>query len=209
MPHYMISFIVYIFAMSGLIALAMLIYKKVMNVSSVKNKAKMLSIEETMSINPRKTLLIVRAGNERFLIASDVDKTSLIAKLGQNEDLNEKSEIIKETKVPQSRVIDLQKVKNAIDKENVDILFPKKATKQSSKPQSPSPKSTGQKQLSKNTEKPVHFEVINQKNPNAPERNRQHSYTVNRRRNVTLEVGAVKNHGLSTIKEILHKVNEL
>ena len=34
-----------------------------------------------MNLSPRKTLYVIKAENERFLIASDVDKTSLIAKL--------------------------------------------------------------------------------------------------------------------------------
>lgn len=46
------------------------------------SSSKFLSIEETMNINPRKSLLVVRAGNEKFLVASDVDRTTLISKLG-------------------------------------------------------------------------------------------------------------------------------
>ena len=62
------------------------------------------------------------------------------------------------------------------------------------------------KQVEKTNE--IHLEVISNKNPNAPERNRNLT-TTNRRKNVTIEVGEIKNHGLSTIKEMVHKVNEL
>ena len=79
--HYIISFTVYTLSMSGLIALALFVYKKVTNISTANKKTKSLTIEETMSVGPRKTLMIVKAGSERFLIASDVDKTTLISKL--------------------------------------------------------------------------------------------------------------------------------
>ena len=83
MGSYIVHFIVYTLAMSGLIFFALFIYKKFMNGGFVAKGAKTLSIEETMNINPRKSLMIVKAGDERFLIASDTDKTSLIAKLGE------------------------------------------------------------------------------------------------------------------------------
>lgn len=53
MTHYIISFIVYTFAMSGLIALALFVYKKVTNISSSNKKTKMLSVEEVLNINPK------------------------------------------------------------------------------------------------------------------------------------------------------------
>lgn len=209
MAHYIISFTVYTMAMSGLIAFALFIYRKIMGVNSVSKKTKILSIEETMSINPRKTLMIVKAGNERFLLASDVDKTSLIAKLESNETLTQSANptktVMSNTK---STIVDLNSIKNNIDKENMDVLFPKK-TKKETKTLKNTPQPTPKKDKTENTKKTVHLEVISDRNPNAPDRNRQHSYTVNRRRNVTIDVGEVKNHGLSTIKEILHKVNEL
>ena len=130
MTHYIVSFTVYAMAMAGLIALALFVYKKVTNVSTSNKKTKALSIEETMSINPRKTLMIVRAGDERFLIASDVDKTTLISKLGQNESVVSQITETKNVELPKSTVVDLQKVKNSIDKENMDVLFPQKVKKE-------------------------------------------------------------------------------
>lgn len=81
MGSYVMNFAVYTLAMTGLIFFALYIYKKVMAGGFCTKTSKDLSIEETLNINPRKTLMIVKAGDERFLIASDVDKTSLIAKL--------------------------------------------------------------------------------------------------------------------------------
>lgn len=82
MGGYVINFAVYTMAMLGLIFFALMVYKKTAGFAGGgKNGGKSLEIEEAMSIAPRKTLYVVRAGEERFLIASDVDKTSLIAKL--------------------------------------------------------------------------------------------------------------------------------
>ncbi|GEM_PF-600250 len=208
MAHYIISFTVYTLAMSGLIALALFVYKRVTNVSTSNKKTKSLSIEETMSINPRKTLMIVRAGDERFLIASDVDKTTLISKLGQNETAAEVVQEIQTQKLPKSTVVDLQKVKNSIDKENMDVLFPKKL-KKDAKDVKPESKPEPKKQPAADTKKTVHLEVISDKNPKGTELRRQRSYMQTRRRNVTIEVGEIKNHGFSTIKELVHKVNEI
>jgi len=83
MGGYIANFIVYVMAMTGLICFAVFIYKKVMDGSFCKNNSdNFLGIEETINLNPRKTLHVIRAGNEKFLIASDVDRTTLISKLG-------------------------------------------------------------------------------------------------------------------------------
>ena len=85
MGGYLVNFAVYTMAMTGLIFFALMVYKKCSCVGNIKtSKSKMLSIEETITIAPRKTLYVVRAGHEKFLIASDVDKTSLISKLDAN-----------------------------------------------------------------------------------------------------------------------------
>lgn len=80
MTHYLISFSIYTTAMIGIIFLALFIFKTFSNKCFTK-KSSTLNIEDSMNLSPRKTLYIVRADNERFLIASDVDKTNLIAKL--------------------------------------------------------------------------------------------------------------------------------
>ena len=81
---YLTNFIVYMLAMVGLMMLALFVFKK--STGSVKKgQSKFLKVHDTLSLGPRKTLYIVSAGNEKFLIAGDVDKTSLISKLGENE----------------------------------------------------------------------------------------------------------------------------
>lgn len=59
----------------------------------------MLSIEDGLGLSSRKTLYIIKAGNERFLIAADLERTTLISKLDSNNlvtnDTNELDEIDK------------------------------------------------------------------------------------------------------------------
>lgn len=83
MGGYIANFTVYTMAMLGLICFALFVYKKFL-INNTNKNSNFLGIEECISIAPRKTLYVVRAGNERFLIASDVDKTRLISKLDTN-----------------------------------------------------------------------------------------------------------------------------
>lgn len=81
MGGYIVHFTVYTMAMVGLIFFAVYVYKKIANGSLCSKNAKFLSIEDSMSLSPRKSIHVIRAGNEKFLIASDVDRTTLLAKL--------------------------------------------------------------------------------------------------------------------------------
>ena len=77
---YLANFLVYTFAMVGLMMIALFIFKK--STGAIKGGCgKYLKVVDTMSIGPRKTLYIVSTGAERFLIAGDVDRTTLISKL--------------------------------------------------------------------------------------------------------------------------------
>lgn len=83
MGGYLINFIVYTTAMIGIIFLAVIVYK---NFSyNGMSKSKFLNIEDCISLTPRKNLYVVKAGKERFLIASDPERTSLISKLNESE----------------------------------------------------------------------------------------------------------------------------
>lgn len=81
MGGYLVNFAVYTMAMIGLIFFALMLYKKIAIGGDCSKKSGFLGVEESISIAPRKNLYVVRAGNERFLIAGDVDKTTLISKL--------------------------------------------------------------------------------------------------------------------------------
>lgn len=100
MTGYLVNFAVYTMAMMGLIFFALMVYKKFAagGMISGSSKSRMLSIEETISIAPRKNLYIVKAGEERFLIAGDIDKTTLISKLGANEKASGKEVFVDNTK---------------------------------------------------------------------------------------------------------------
>lgn len=81
MGGYLVNFAVYTMAMIGLIFFALMLYKKFALSEGFSKKSGFLSIEESLSVSPRKNLYVVRAGHERFLIAGDADKTTLISKL--------------------------------------------------------------------------------------------------------------------------------
>ncbi len=83
MSIYLINFIVYTAAMVGIIFLAVFVYKKC-SIGAI-SKSKFLNVEDCISIAPRKELYVVRAGNEKFLLASDVGRTTLISKLSQED----------------------------------------------------------------------------------------------------------------------------
>ena len=96
---YLTNFIVYTLAMIGVIMLALLAFKASNNIGT-KSATKFLKVHDTLSLGPRKTLYIVSAGEEKFLIAGDVDKTALISKLetkNNTERINQKTENFRET----------------------------------------------------------------------------------------------------------------
>lgn len=84
MSGYLINFVVYTAAMVGLIFFALFVYKKTSAGFGASSKSKFLNVEDCISLAPRKNLYVIRAGKERFLVASDVDRTSLISKLDEN-----------------------------------------------------------------------------------------------------------------------------
>lgn len=129
MGGYVVNFTVYTMAMIGLICFAVFVYKKITDGSIHSKGTNMLGVEESMSLSPRKTLHIVRAGKERFLIASDIDKTTLISKLNdgesfdtehfvENEEISQsqnlpteqKAQAIEIEKKPKDRVVHLEPI---------------------------------------------------------------------------------------------------
>ncbi len=79
MSGYLINFIVYTTAMVGIIFLAVIVYKNFS--AGASSKSKFLNVEDCINLAPRKNLYVIRAGEEKFLVASDVDRTCLISKL--------------------------------------------------------------------------------------------------------------------------------
>ena len=95
-------FITYIFAMLGFILLALYVYKiAVSNPYNMKNKDYM-QVENMLRLSPAKSLYIIKAGNERFLIAGDASNTTMLAKLDKNNPPPEATETIE---APQGNVL--------------------------------------------------------------------------------------------------------
>lgn len=84
MTGYLVNFSLYTLAMVGIIFCALFVFKAVMSGKGFSRKSEFLKVEETMNLSPRKTLYVIKAGEEKFLVASDIDRTSLIAKLDEN-----------------------------------------------------------------------------------------------------------------------------
>lgn len=87
---YLTNFIVYMLAMVGVLVVAMLVFKHTAGGCAKSSSGKCLKVLDTLSIGPRKTLYIVSAGNEKFLIAGDTERTSLISKLNPKETCEER-----------------------------------------------------------------------------------------------------------------------
>lgn len=87
MFKYFMAFSVYTLAMIGVIVIAFLVWKNaVLNNNSKKKGA--IMVEEALNLNARKTLYVIRINDERFLIAADIDKTTFLAKLKNDENIS-------------------------------------------------------------------------------------------------------------------------
>lgn len=84
MGLYLINFLVYSMAMVGLLFVCLMVYKKTMLNNRCAKNAEELSIENALNLSQRKTLYVIKAGNEKFLIAADAERTSFLAKLDDN-----------------------------------------------------------------------------------------------------------------------------
>lgn len=85
MSGYFIQFLAYTFAMVGFLAVCLVTYKKFCQPTMMNNSAECLCIENALRLTPRKQIYVVRAGDERFLVASDSDSTTMLAKLGDSQ----------------------------------------------------------------------------------------------------------------------------
>lgn len=88
---YLTNFMVYTFAMVGVIALTLVIFKYSTGFKLKKTgNSKGLKVVDTLSLSSRKTLYVIETDGERFLIAGDIDRTTLISKLNSsNAELSE------------------------------------------------------------------------------------------------------------------------
>lgn len=101
---YLANFMVYTFAMVGVIVVALLVFKNSTSGGTIK-KSKYLKVIDSMSLAPRKNLYIISAGEEKFLIAGDADKTTLISKLESTLHQQERS-----LEIPQNKNNDIEEL---------------------------------------------------------------------------------------------------
>ena len=83
MTSYLLTFAVYTSAMIGVIFLALYAYKKFSPNNSRVSQSQFLEVEDCVSLGVRKQLYVVRAGQEKFLIASDAERTTFLSKLNE------------------------------------------------------------------------------------------------------------------------------
>ena len=123
MHGYIIGFSVYTLAMIGIIFIGFTVVKKcAITRQGAKSRNNFLEIETSLALAPRKTIHVVRAGNERILIASDVDRTSFLTKLGQEE---QNIAHLNDWRGNENSNITLSEAKNLNMCDNSEILRPK------------------------------------------------------------------------------------
>lgn len=88
MNSYIIHFVIYTFAMIGFIVMALFVYKKAVYAPQNTSKKNLLSVETLLKLAPTKTVYIIKAGTERFLIAGDSANTTMLAKLDSVNEIN-------------------------------------------------------------------------------------------------------------------------
>lgn len=84
MLQYIMAFSLYTLAMIGIFFIAFVIYKKTMESHNSKFPDG-IKIENMLRLSQRKNLYIVNVQGERFLIASDPENTTFLAKLANRE----------------------------------------------------------------------------------------------------------------------------
>ncbi len=112
MTTHIIAFIFYTLAMLGVMFVAFAVYKNV--VLGQNSHISKLKIEDMLRLNQRKSLYVINYEGEKFLIASDIDSTTLISKLNSKEILEKPSaKIVEKTEKPtdslEEKLIELKK----------------------------------------------------------------------------------------------------
>lgn len=120
MLTYIAAFIFYTFAMIGVMLLGFIIYKKTIMPSKAENKG-MIKILDKVNVSAKKSLLVVRVKNERFLIAADAERTTFLSKLSdekQNTKEQKEEKIKHEIQERQTYIDDVQQQRlNKIQKQ--------------------------------------------------------------------------------------------
>lgn len=88
MISYLTAFIFYTLAMVGILLLGFVVYKK-FNFPSKQDSRGIIKIIDSCPIGAKKNLLVVKIGNEKFLIASGLEHTTFLSKLDNNSAIKE------------------------------------------------------------------------------------------------------------------------
>lgn len=119
MTSYLISFSVYTLAMIGVILLGFVVAQKSLAGGFIQNKAGFLTLEQTLCLEPRRSIYLVRAGNERFLVSTDAQGTKFLTKLDENN-----VPLVQNEDSQEAKIFDFNKKYN-LDKQSVISLFEK------------------------------------------------------------------------------------
>lgn len=90
MTHYIIGFVVYTLGTIGVLFIGYIMVKYFLNINPMKiNKTQksFLKLEQGISLEPRKSVYILKAGKQRFLIATTPDKVCFLSELDKNNTL--------------------------------------------------------------------------------------------------------------------------
>ena len=87
MNSYLINFAIYTLAMIGFIVMALFVYKKSINIKSGSKNKEFLQVENSLRLSATKTIYVIKAGNEKFLIAGDPASTTMLSKLDGNKNI--------------------------------------------------------------------------------------------------------------------------
>lgn len=80
MITYITAFIFYTLAMVGILLVGFVVYKK-FNLGQMPNSKSQIKVLDRCSIAPKKSLLVVKVKDEKFLLALDCERTTFLAKL--------------------------------------------------------------------------------------------------------------------------------
>ena len=117
MKIYILNFIVYTMAMIGVIYLSLMVFKRTIGQNSIKSCNNSIKIEESLNIGPRKTLHVVNVKGEKFLIASDIQTTTFLSKLGE-ENKNKSLQFKKDDE--KTFLSELDELKNQENTKNIE-----------------------------------------------------------------------------------------
>ncbi len=89
MNGYILNFAVYAMAMVGFFVLTVFIYKKSLGFNTDNKNREYLKVENSLRLSATKTIYVIKAGSEKFLIAGDVSNTTMLSKLDNTENFEE------------------------------------------------------------------------------------------------------------------------